>query len=537
MISKSCLSLLAIVLTSNFCFSQSGYLDHTFNNTGFNLSISADYPMLIAYDMLVQPDQKSVVVCEGFTSSGRDLVVVRYNVDGSLDESFGTGGFVSYDQQGMVERVTSVALQSDGKLIAGGNMYISEGDINPTKWFAVRFLQDGTLDTSYGVSGAALIGSAEFVPLKTYDSAVQSDDKLLLVGETNTTGYDRGTTVRLDINGQLDLTFGINGVFYPYPQEVYNGIMGVKIQPDGMIVVCGDLLVQPSLSENDYLIMRFDQNGVMDNSFGNGGVVTLDAGPLYGSLMYISFQGDGKIVCSGLYYAGLATGGYCTSVIRISEQGEIDPSFGANGLVKIEYNPIHEELPYGVEIKSDGEIVVAFATPQLPPAQNSFFMIKKLNSDGTPDQSFGVDGLIQLNMTFGDAIHAMAIQSDDKIVISGIGTNQNDNMQTVLIARILPDELISSISEKAFVVNSSVYPNPAQDILQLSFELPNAEIGSIKMFDVSGKLIRTYIEKQLLFQGINNFTLDISHLTSPGVYILELNTADGRKSTVQFVKE
>jgi uncharacterized delta-60 repeat protein len=153
-------------------------------------------------------------------ASGRDLVLLRYDVDGTMEETFCAGGLVSYDADGMVDCVTSISIQSDGKLIAGGNMYFSENDINPAKWFSVRFQEDETIDSSYGESGAALVGSGEFIPMKTFDSAVQSDDKVLLVGETTTIGYTRGTVVRLDINGQLDMTFGTNGVFYPYPQEV-----------------------------------------------------------------------------------------------------------------------------------------------------------------------------------------------------------------------------------------------------------------------------------------------------------------------------
>lgn len=211
---KSAFLCAVVFFPAFYVNAQMEYVDTEFNGTGVQLTISVEYPKMIPYDMVIQPDQKSVEVCEGWTAADNDLLVIRHNADGTLDETFGSGGIASFDSEDRQERVVSLSLQSDGKIVVCGNLFVSLSDIQPLYWFVIRVNTDGTLDTSFGDAGWQLIGGVDFVPTKCHDSAVQSDDKILIVGETLTTDYDRGTVVRLNSDGTIDDSFGVNGVFF-----------------------------------------------------------------------------------------------------------------------------------------------------------------------------------------------------------------------------------------------------------------------------------------------------------------------------------
>ena len=133
-------------------YNTNGTLDNTFGSRG---RVRTDFPALAAVpsSVVIQPDGK-IVVAGGafplFTFAG-NFEVVRYNPNGSLDTSFGAGGIVTTTfPEGSY--AFDVALQSDGKIIAAGTVFVdfNPGDQSDTDFALARYNQHGTLDASFG---------------------------------------------------------------------------------------------------------------------------------------------------------------------------------------------------------------------------------------------------------------------------------------------------------------------------------------------------------------------------------------------------
>ena len=161
--------------------------------------------------MAIQDNGKIVVVGEtaDTNSTFSDIAVVRYNLDGSLDTSFGTGGIVTTDMASSLDRGFDVAIQSDGKIVAVGERYYLG---NPDNAFAlVRYNADGSLDTSFG-SGGKVISDLGIID-RARGVALQSDGKIVAAGEWSNASFHSDMIVaRYNSNGSLDTSFDTDGL-------------------------------------------------------------------------------------------------------------------------------------------------------------------------------------------------------------------------------------------------------------------------------------------------------------------------------------
>jgi uncharacterized delta-60 repeat protein len=193
-----------------------GTLDPTFGTGGI---VTSNFPSLTrVYDVLVQPDGKSVVV--GTTPSTRprgagDFLVARYNANGTPDGTFGTGGHTSTDLLGDdLAKAVAVQPNTGGKILVAG---ISNDSKTNSPFFALaRYNPNGSLDTSFGQTGKQGVG---YVTTKLgsgsqeWAMAVQPDGRIILAGVVyGTAGGTVLGLVRYTAGGALDPTFGSGGV-------------------------------------------------------------------------------------------------------------------------------------------------------------------------------------------------------------------------------------------------------------------------------------------------------------------------------------
>ena len=220
-----------------------------------------------------------ILAASGITQGGTAL-----GGAGDLDVSFGVDGKVTTDIDGSAGNASGVALQADGKIVTAAR---GTGDFT-----VVRYNQDGTLDTSFGNGG---IASADLgSPFdETFDVAIQSDGKIVAVGATGSIDFG---LARFNTDGSLDTTFDEDGKV----TTVFGSLdeaFAVAIQPDGKIVAVGHT-DNPSTGTGDFAVARYNSNGSLDTTFGNGGKVTTDfGGEDRGDGVLI--QADGKIVVAG----------------------------------------------------------------------------------------------------------------------------------------------------------------------------------------------------------------------------------------------
>ncbi len=256
-------------------YNSNGSLDTTFNSTGFVVT-AIDSLQDIAKKIVVQPDGKLVVA--GYTLtyidynqyySYYDFAIVRYNSDGSLDNSFGTNGIVTTSiSDSSTDAVSDIALQSDGKIVVTGNSQIGfESD------FAIaRYNTDGSLDSSFGSNGKVTT-SIDSIDASNGIS-IQSDGKIVIVGTSYQSTNPAITVLRYNSNGTLDNTFDNDGIVTTQTDSlsVANSVFTISNQK---IIVAGYTF---NGSESDFVLARYNNNGSLDSTFHYDGIVRTDFG-------------------------------------------------------------------------------------------------------------------------------------------------------------------------------------------------------------------------------------------------------------------
>ncbi|MFN9971942.1 MAG: hypothetical protein ACK58T_18835, partial [Phycisphaerae bacterium] len=213
-----------------------------------------------ANEVAVQADGKIVVAGLYYNGSTSVIVVLRHNVDGSLDSSFGSGGIVTTSIGSANDGGYSLAIQSDGKLVVGGTY----NSINSGDFAIVRYNLNGSLDTSFGTNGTAItpIGSGND---QGRSVRIQADGKIVLGGWTNTGFYDHYALVRYNTDGTLDTLFGTSGKVTTNVGDSGGRADSITIQPDGRIIIVGEAGILGS--NGDFGIIRYNADGSLDTTF------------------------------------------------------------------------------------------------------------------------------------------------------------------------------------------------------------------------------------------------------------------------------
>jgi len=329
-------------------WSSNGTLDTSFGINGF-VNYTQSGPFIngghYAYRMIIQSDDKIIIMgLQQNNTYPNAYWVARLLPDGSLDTSFNGTGYKDLSFGTPQDRGTCVALQTDGKILLGG----TSG--NTAEYFTVaRLDSNGSLDTSFGTGGKTQIpfnGNESFVQ----SMAVQTDGKILLGGYTVNIPHGKDfALVRLNTNGSMDTGFGNSGKVVTTISNNSDRITDLIIEPNGKIIAGGF----SSSESNPWMCMaRYLANGTIDTTFGVNGIVINNDDNSRDCT--IARQVDGKIVMGGCY------DGTYFLVIRYNNNGTKDSSFGTNGVV----NAFPTTYGYAnkILIQSDNKIVACGVT-------------------------------------------------------------------------------------------------------------------------------------------------------------------------------
>lgn len=415
-------------------------------------------------ETIVQQADGKLIVGGYFTEfNGNSAVrLVRLNLDGTIDASFQTGGGFT----GVSAYVKALAIQSDGKILVGGNFLEFDG---VTRHRIARLNADGSLDTS-------------FDPLTGFDSdvntiQVQADGKILVGGVftkydwLNSPGIDRNRIARLNADGSLDTSFNPgDGITSTAGQARVHEII---LQDDGKILVCGLFTNYHDQIRN--ILVRINSNGTIDPTLDASSEFTEVFG-FYGEAWDMELLSDGRIQLAGNFHYTASGNGICC----LNSNGSTDPSFNlsSGGFTSL-------------ALQSDGKYIVTTSGP---------YIVKRFNEDGTQDSLFP-------ETTLNDWAKKTIVQNDGNITFVGhFSYNPNG------IMRLLGDTPATNNVGNIIDSNILVYPNPASESITISNIFPESEI-SIR--DMNGSVVFKSLSTSEKVQ-INTTTL------SRGIYTVEL---------------
>ncbi len=298
-------------------------------NTDGSLDVSFDTDGKFTYglgglqesgsEVLIQDDGKIVIAGTAVGGDG-DIMILRLDLDGSLDATFDGDGVSVVDFSGTHDVTTSAVLQSDGKIVITGYHYdgISGEDILLT-----RFNTDGTIDNTFNSVGYAFFTGFPGDDL-AFSVALQADGKIVACGSQNSGIGDGITLVRYNSDGSPDNSFDTDGGLITNVGAVDDVGYSVLTTSDGKILVGGK-------SENgtnyDLILLRYNDDGTLDNTFDGDGVSVTDYVGTDEEVNAIALQTDGKIIAGGYTYGATLSD---LTVARFFNSGTIDIHSGTN---------------------------------------------------------------------------------------------------------------------------------------------------------------------------------------------------------------
>ena len=320
-------------------YNPGGSPDTTFGTNGVvttDLGSTQDQ----AEGVAVQADGKIVVA--GFTESannGLDFAILRYNTNGTLDTTFGTGGIVTTDFDHLDDQAADVALQADGKIVVFGTVTVAA---NTTEFGVTRYNTNGTLDNTFGTGGLVTTNVGPFATAERM--VIQPDGKIVVVGGN---GFH---LVRYDPNGSLDTSFGTGGIVFAADGAIAEDVV---LRPNGDFVVGGT--VTNGSSNTDFQAAQFLPNGALDLSWGSGGLATTSFNGADATAFALSLQNYGSVILAGSFSSN-NTLADTWALVRYTNAGALDFSFGLDGKVITNMGSDIEEI-HSLLLPTDGQLV------------------------------------------------------------------------------------------------------------------------------------------------------------------------------------
>jgi len=388
------LLMVLVTIACSSAFAQT--FDQSFGTNGKVVTNIGSYQTYIK-SSAIQQDGKILIGGNDADEDGYipTRFLARYNADGSSDNTFA----VKY-RRGSVGEI--IVIQSDGKIITAGGTTDKHEDIGGQLELN-RYFQNGNIDPSFVLTEVFSPG------LGVGGLALQHNDKSLVWGRL----YDQTNTinivVRFLLSGAIDKSFGTNG-YIRSTTQYEQFATDLKILPDDKIIVAYEWGTYPYTGA----LVKYTSNGVIDNSFGTNGVVTLNT-----VTENIALQPDGKILVRSYQ----STSPYYEILSRYNANGTIDNSFGRDG--KIRVLNAAQGTPFTVD-SAGGILLSAYFLA----GGFSHPAVQRILPKGESDSAFGENGFFVIpfedyppagTYSFTGAKSTL-VQPNGKIVLFGTAT-------------------------------------------------------------------------------------------------------------------
>jgi uncharacterized delta-60 repeat protein len=507
--SRSILTLAALV--PGFLQAQPGALDTSFGVNGLVTTVvvddqRSDEPMAVQ----VQPDGRIVVagyvLYPDFISRP---VLIRYLPDGTLDGSFGIGGIV-HPTSGSSIQLYALRVLPDGKLLVCGAISPTSSTDQQDAYLA-RYNANGTLDASFGNGGSvvvALSAGTDYI----LRIIVLPDGRYQALGRSGSGAAGTSCLMMFTSSGALDNSFSGDGkLFNLFGPAAPQGVADLALRADGTVLALGG-------GAGEIKVVAVQNNGALDDGFGNGGTVVVSAGTA------LHVRPDGGIMVHG----PLTTGGQFTlRSTLLLPGGAVDPAFGSGGTFSFSSALLTSTSgPSKPLFYPDGRYMVGWR--RRDPISNDidcaitwFSANGGVTAVGTVFTDLGPLDLDQ------DELKAMAMAPDGDIIAA---CSYIDTYRRLVVARFNGDLSTTGITPLMQVLPVTAFPVPAFSELRLS--VPDGVfITGVSLLDGAGQRVSAPVSIQA-----GNARVDVQQLAS-GIYIAEI-LAEGRvhRHRVQVIR-
>jgi len=480
---------------------------------------------------------------------------------GTLDLSFGSSGIVNITYTGQDVYGVDIAFQSDGSMVVCGTLVVI-GTSEYNIW-ATRLDEDGIINSSFGNNPGYFTHSFETTHVYGRGIAILPDDKILIAGKA----YDQVFLMRLTPDGQLDPAFGGGNGYIFYPE--LNELKEMKCFTSGSAGTIYLSGYEGSFASGHPVMVKVNQDGNYDNSFASNGVLTLD--DIDGA-----FHGMDIDVSLNLIYA-IGESDNEAMILRCNEAGQIDPTFGTSGILILEEPGTGDQLDLEVCIvDQENHYVTCFGHMVDPGGASTSRDIcaLRVNSSGTMNMNFGVNGWSYMLVNDNDYIHDAVQQSDGKFYFGGetefysssrdfflgrmghygfldpafgssgvtnldlglseqalgllldeengkliaVGVSFGVDNVTAVIARYHSGYITSTI-EYLQHNKMKVYPNPASGSINVDVSTSGSSFVEFQLITSLGVVAHSWNNIQVT-KGKQHFELHLPDKLSPGIYVL-----------------
>lgn len=366
-----------------------------------------------ANGVVVDDDGRIVMVAQRSAGLVSDMALWRFNVDGTLDNSFGGGdGLVTMNGTagGTSDGGTGVVIDSSGRMLVVGH---SQNALSKSQMVIWRFDGDGNLDTSFNSSGYVIYDRGFNGYNEGCGIMIDANGRILVTGASdNATDTDMALWRYTEV-GALDPTFGGSGVVFYNNSAVVNSYdvgLRLAINADGGIAVVGE---SENATNTDFLIWRFTDAGTLDTSFNGDGIAVFDQGGEdlgFG----VVFDAQQRVLAAGKS-DNLSNGDFV--ILRYTAAGDLDTSFNGGGIAI--YDSLFDDSGYDIQIDSRQRPVATGYSGALHNAKD--MAVIRLNGDGSFDATFGNNGvaLFQYQPDTRNEAGAITFDASGMIVVAG----------------------------------------------------------------------------------------------------------------------
>lgn len=407
-----------------------GGLDASFNGSGAVATKIDPSEVEYALAVALQPTGNKIIAAGHSVLAGQGAIaLVRYNADGSLDSapgSFGSGGIVRTAVGTDSAEAVAVAVQPDGKIVVAGTLLAA--DASGKGIVLLRYNADGTLDASFGTPGTGIVtktigtgSDTVAAALALQPAALLADVKIIVAGHALTSAKTDIVLLRYNLDGTPDLTFGSGGLVTT-PLGADAAALAIQVQPaDGKIVAAGSV-GKFSDSSMDAVLLRYNNaDGALDATFGVGGIVQTGIGTGNNFANALVLQPDRKIVVAGHANVNFSADTSDIALLRYDEFGALETTFGETGQNgKVVTTLGGFDNAFSVALQADLKIVVSGNTGSAGSVVS--VAVLRYNADGKLDTGFGSGGLVTTPATGPSNIasgNAVLVQADGSIVVAG----------------------------------------------------------------------------------------------------------------------